>query len=818
MSFAIYDLEEDVRSLLQIDNFLGGRTITEFVEELSKDHIQKGAEVNNLEYLDPKPYIRTFESTLRHLKHLAEEALRQKDEAAKDVEEYELNHSKNVLKLSSQVEDIVSNFDLLDQEISSITKRIDPLNQALNKITNSRERSIEAIFLIRAYHGFYTKEKYEPLEKLRNATSMDQKMKCATTVKNLIKLAKKISSLTGNIPKVEKCVVTIEKYGETMEKALIDRFEIASDNEEYEEMGKNAKLLFEFNGGSSVVLAFINKSDLFLDDEAETNGISSILDDDNLWKALDDPATQIHDIFKGDATERRLNSLKVSIKFQARIMRTVFENPTPVFKIMIQRIYALMILNKVSTLLLYSQQAGSLAHVRVLHDLYILIGDFTRDMKEFFVTNEFDESNDIGSTLDQCFADLFIDTLSDNSYFLLEKDMLEDVIFSIAHPFNTMNERAISKKELEMRLQEIENESSTLNMTAIGVQNETSERSKSNFVDSRRVRKFREFVKTRLDLSMNNRTEAPNREQEVPSAAKAQIVLTLATETTARVLELSPQKASEFALEILEILILAFGGLYVACGLEVAYDKALQEKANASLPQSPQFNYLWVFKLTSEILLMLSSCIKGILLPCAVNNPPVRSRMISLTNNFVQKCESSLNLILECVMSLLSDRIGHLLSSQKKKDFLCDTIDSNQDFTDTCDSISDLLIHIQSIFKLHLTKDNYTNALIKIGMITLNLLLDHFKKFLVNTTGGIVLTQDVIRYQSVIDSWEIPELSERFQLLREISNLFTVQPNLINSLIVEGHLAGLKISTVRQYISKRTDFSPSYIERFFGRK
>lgn len=817
MSFAIYDLEEDVRNLLQIDNFLDGRTTTDFVEELSKDHIRKGAEVNNLEYLDPKPYIRTFESTLRHLKQLAEEALRQKEAAAREVEEYELNHSKNVLKLSSQVENIVSNFDLLDQEISSITKKIDPLNQALNKITNSRERSMEAIFMIRAYHGFYTKEKYEPLEKLRKASSMDQKMKCASTVKNLIKLAKKINTLTGNLPKVEKCVVTIEKYGETMEKALIDRFENASESEDYEEMGRNAKLLFEFNGGSSVVLTFINKSDLFLDDESETEGLSSILEDEELWKALNDPKARTKDLFKGDIAEHRLNSIKVSFKFEARIMQTVFENPTPVFKIMIQRVYAQMISNKVSTLLLYSQQAGSLAHVRVLHDLYILIGDFTKDMKDFFVTNEFDENNDIGNTLDQCFADLFIDTLSDNSYFNVEKDMLEDVIFGIAHPFNTANERAISRKELESKLQELENESSSLNMTAIG-QNEASDRNKFNFVDSRRVRKFKEFMKTRLDLSLTSKNEAPTRDQEIPSTSQTQIVLTLAIETIARVLELSPQKAAEFSLEILEILILDFGGLYIACGLEVAYDKALQERSNASQPQTPNFDCLRIFKLTSEILFLLSSCIKSIFLPCTVNNPPVRSRMISLTNNFVQRCESSLNLILECVMGLVTDRISHLLVTQKKKDFLCDTIDSNQDFTETCETISDFLIHSQGLLKIRLTNENYTNALIKIGMITLNLLLDHFKKFSVNTTGGIVLTQDVIRYQSVIDSWEIPELSEKFQLLREISNLFTVQPNLINSLIVEGHLAGLKISTVRQYISKRTDFSPSYIERFFGRK
>lgn len=816
MSFAIYDLDEDVRSLLQLDNFLNGRTTTEFVEQLSKDHIEKGAEFNNLEYLDPKPYIRTFESTLRHLKQLGEEAQRQKEAAAKEVEEYELQHSRNVLKLSSQVESVVSNFDRLDREISSITKKIDPLNQALNKITNLRERSIEAIFLIRAYHGFYTKEKYEPLEKLRVAKLMDQRMKCATTVRNLIKLARKIAALTGNIPKVDKCVVSIEKYGETMETALIDLFEISSESEDYEEMGRIAKLLFEFNGGSSVVLAFLNKSDLFLDDDADTEGVSSILDKEDAWKALDDPAAQVHDIFIDEATEHRLNALKVTIKFQARIMQLVFENPTPVFKLMIQRIYAQMILNKVSTLLQYSQQQGALAHVRVLHALYILVGEFTADIKDFFATNEFDPNNDIGSALDQCFADLFIDTLLDHSYFALEKDVLEHAIFAIAHPFNSANERALARRELESKLLEIDNAHAALDMAAIGLRSEPSARPSFKFVDSRRVRKFKEFMKTRLDLLRDR--DAQTRDLDALSAAQTHTVLKLAIETTTRVLELLPQKAAKFSLEILEILVFDFGGLYVACGLEVAYDKAVQEKAAAAQTQGLSLEYLRVFNVTSEILHLLSLCIKSILLPCTANNPPVRSRMISLANTFVQRCETSLNLVLECAMGLVSDRIGHLLTTQKKKDFICDTIDSNRDYTETCAAISDFLIHTQGVYAQHLSNKNYSNALIKIGMITLNLLLDHFKKFSVNTTGGIVLTQDVIRYQSVIESWEIQALSEKFQLLREISNLFTVQPNLINSLTVEGHLAGLKISTVRQYISRRTDFSPSYMERFFGRK
>ena len=65
-----------------------------------------------------------------------------------------------------------------------------------------------------------------------------------------------------------------------------------------------------------------------------------------------------------------------------------------------------------------------------------------------------------------------------------------------------------------------------------------------------------------------------------------------------------------------------------------------------------------------------------------------------------------------------------------------------------------------------------------------------------------LLTKDVIRYQSVIDGWKIPELSEQFQILREIGNLFTVQTDLVNSLVTEGQLANMKPYTVRQYITK----------------
>lgn len=830
MSFAIYDLDEDVRRLLSLDNFLDGLSVHEFVEELSKDHILKGQEVKNLEYLDPKPYIRTFESTLRHLKHLSEESTKELKETEKDVEEFELRHSEQVLKLSGQVEKIVSLFDDLDTLISNISDVIDPLNQKLNRITNSRDRSVDTIFLIRSYHGFYTKEKYDPLEKLRTARDTELKMKCARTVKNLLTLAKKIDSMTGNIPKVSKCVTTIEKYSELLERGLVERYELASEDSDYDEMREIATIMFEFNGGASVVLAFMNKSDIFNEAEQtedEEEGVS-ILEDEAIWTKLADPNFQVHSLFDEEKTQILLDRLKVSIRGQLRVIQQVFEKPVPVLKMLLQRIYAQMINNKVSTLLLYSLPHGPLVHVRLLHALYVLVGDFTKDMKEYFSLNDYDENNELAVTLDQCYYDLFIDYLSDDTYFRMEKDMLERYIFFLATRFTEFNEKAITKRSLEDALQEWENQNNqNASNGLISGDLNAGEKHIFHFIKRKRLDKFKDFMKMHLPerpLSSRESADVAQRKTEYMefgevNITKVQQIIKLAIEAIARILELAPQKSAEYSLEVLEILLLDFGGLYIGGGLEVAFDRAKFELSVAGLKPECDLEFMKTFNLTTEVLRLLSACIKKIILPCAVNSPAIRNRMISLTNNYVARCEKSLNLILAATVELVTEKLTSILQKQKKKDFVCDDASmSNKVYTDVCEEVTTLLDNVYEYLSKYLNNENLTDVLIKIGMISLELLLDHFKKFQVNSNGGLVLTQDVINYQSVIDTWEIPELTENFQILKEISNLFTVQPNLINSLITEGHLAKLKIYTVRQYISKRTDFSPNYLERFFGRK
>ncbi|ODV76697.1 exocyst complex component SEC10 [Suhomyces tanzawaensis NRRL Y-17324] len=820
MSFSIYDLDENIRKLLNLDNFLDGLSVNDFIEELSKDHFLKGAEVNKLEYLDPKPYIRTFESTLRELKELNIESNQQREQSEKMVESYELKHSENVMQLADQIDSTVSKFDLLDSKISQVSSKINPLGQSLNKITNSRDRSLETIFLIRAYHGFYVKEKYEPLETLRLSKKYDDKIKCAKTVNNLLTLSKKIES--PDLPKTTKCVNIIEKYSETMERNLLNKFEIASEDNNFEFMREIASILFEFNGGANVVQTFVSKNDLLLEaendmeDDGEGEKEESILDNEAIWIKLSDP--NFVGIIKDAPTESLLQRLRIAIKGQARIIQQVFDNPIPVLKIFIQRVYAQMIQNKVSALLQYSLSVSSLSHVRILHSLYTLVGDFTKDVKEFLTTNDFDEENELSSILDQSYYDLFIEYTSENVYFGREKKNLEDIIYELVDKFNHYNERALSNQFLSTKLETLENLDIRGNGgIASGTDHQNNDKFNFHFSERKRLNQFKTFMKSKLDRQAAVRPEDLEEQKEYSSLSitKVETILKSTIESIARVLELSPTKAPEFSLEILEILLFDFGKLYIGGGLEVAYDQLKQEASKVSSVQPFDLVYTTSFNFVSEILFLISATVKKIIVPCALNSPNIRNRMSNLTNNYISRCEKSLNLILTETLDMISGRISYILTKQKKKDFLCDTI---EDDTEACEILSDFLQAIYATFSSTLNNANLNNVLVKVGINLLNQLLEHYKKFTVNSTGGIVLTKDVIRYQSIIDEWNIPDLSENFQLLKEIGNLFTVQAELISSLVTEGQLAHLKPFNVRQYVAKRADFNPSYIERFFSFK
>lgn len=106
----------------------------------------------------------------------------------------------------------------------------------------------------------------------------------------------------------------------------------------------------------------------------------------------------------------------------------------------------------------------------------------------------------------------------------------------------------------------------------------------------------------------------------------------------------------------------------------------------------------------------------------------------------------------------------------------------------------------------HLSR-NAESFLTEIGVAFHGLLLDHLRKYTVSATGGIVLTKDLAMYQDAIGTFGITVLSDRFEMLRQLGNLFIVQASVLKSYMREGHLAKIDERLLRPYLLRRADYA-----------
>lgn len=786
-SFSIYDLNPEIKKLLNADNFLNGLSVNDFVEEISKDHILKGAEVNKKAYLDPKPYIRSFESTIRELNRLSADANDQRIRGEKQVDTYELKHSQNVLELSNLIATTTDKFNLLDTKISDVSRKINPLGATLNKISTSRDKSRETIFLIRAYHGFYTKGDYAPLENLRSSSKLDDNIECARYIKKLIHLSKRISD--ESIPTTLKCLQMVESYGHRMEEELLRKFEMASDETsggdfDIRVMNNVSQILYEYNQGTTLMNRFVDKNELSMEAHHEDTTL-----DDNEWSLWSDTNATNYDL--SPHLNDFLENIKFNIKSKARLSKKIFNNPETVIVLFIERIYGTAIKRKITTLLQLSLQQSLLAHVRILQALYGIVGEFTNQIKDYMVTEEFDTDQKVLQTLEQSSDGLFEEYLADNAYLVREKRNLKEIVNTILNMLDpdTFNEQTSDDHSLAR--------SDTLRYSQ---QSKAYDHTRFS-AEKKRLAQFTQYVKTKINekaRSDNGVSKLELEEDDLKAIDSVETLLKTAAESIGRVLELAPNEAAEHSLDVLAVLIVNFEKLIVREELQLQ-----------------SLNFFWTLnsiQFKKEILFCLTACAKKIIFPCVTNDPIAKGKARFLINEFVKVQETSINELLNSIMDYSLTQIRGFLNKQKKKDFLCDSI---EDDTEACELISEFMNEMYANISVALTGDNLINILLTIGNEFLKLLLEHYKKFSVNSIGGVVLTKDAIRYQTIIDEWGIPELSEKFQILKEIGNLFTVLSELVNSLVTEGQLSRMKPYNVRQYISKRADFNPSYADKFF---
>jgi hypothetical protein len=92
-----------------------------------------------------------------------------------------------------------------------------------------------------------------------------------------------------------------------------------------------------------------------------------------------------------------------------------------------------------------------------------------------------------------------------------------------------------------------------------------------------------------------------------------------------------------------------------------------------------------------------------------------------------------------------------------------------------------------------------------------DLLFEHFKKFQVNATGGLMVTKDMSRYVSTLKELQLSkEVESSVEVLSEIGNLFIIGPEALRERgrIFQPGGAGKKLQKAdfRAFIMKRDDY------------
>src|SRR5205814_6981543 len=126
--------------------------------------------------------------------------------------------------------------------------------------------------------------------------------------------------------------------------------------------------------------------------------------------------------------------------------------------------------------------------------------------------------------------------------------------------------------------------------------------------------------------------------------------------------------------------------------------------------------------------------------------------------------------------------------------------------TPTCAAIAAFLDRTQLLVARALDGHNAEAFATELAINIRALLLDHFKKFTINASGGLMVTKDVSKYVATLKNLPISaSVASSLEVLGEVGNLFVIGPDALRESARGGALAGLEKTEIRKFIERRED-------------
>ncbi|KAI2629042.1 exocyst complex component protein [Xylaria nigripes] len=772
--------------------------VRDFVDSLAENAVSQTRRSGTAQQaFDPKPLIRAFENALDGLGSLSEELQEKESELLTQVRRAEIQHDQTLDTLGSKLDQSINQFEALDITLNNPNSNerggrgeadgniAVQIGEKLEELDRKRRRALDANFLIHCWRQLSETGALTSLQDIRRQGGSENKVRCAVIAQQLMRISQRLDPASWNQTNgtqrngastnganaseiAHNTREILEKFCESLEQDLLKQFNNSYRKQNFDDMMECAKVLHDFNGGASVIAVFVNQHQFFIDrDQLITDEVTV---DGETWDQLADPDAEPPGV--DPSLQSLVDEVRIIMQEESFIIKRAFPYYETVLIKFIQRVFQQSIQQRLEMVLEKASTISSLAFLRSLHSSRTYIGGLVEDLKSHGLTEHPEPcSPQITQTLDQQMEELFVPYIMGNSYIDREKRSLEELFNSLLFRFNIYHSRR--KKAPTGLLASLAQRTNQLMESAKDAYLERLESS-----DLTPTQKAMMLRVARVQETDNNKNEIEVSEDEGNlSTANARRMMTWLAESVRRTLELGSQSDTPKDVAILlNLLITNMGQVYVETSLDAALERATSlENAKTE----PDLSYLPSIRPAVNITNIMSRFISTVLIRLAESNTTVRRNMEAQSRLAIEAIEKKTNSVMKSTMDVIINWVTKSLAQQKKLDFLpkdeLDLVESLQ--TSTCTSTCLFLSRCTNVIGQSIDGQNLDVFSSELALAIQRLLFEHFKKFKVNATGGLMVTKDIAKYVATLKEWPLSkEVEAPVELLTEIGYLFIIGP------------------------------------------
>uniref|UniRef100_A0A1J3CAV2 Exocyst complex component SEC10 n=1 Tax=Noccaea caerulescens TaxID=107243 RepID=A0A1J3CAV2_NOCCA len=732
------------------------------LDGLANGHLRGQSDASKLSQMSSAPFFPEVDGLLSLFKDACKELIDLRKQVdgrlntlKKEVSTQDSKHRKTLTEIEKGVDGLFESFARLDGRISSVGQTAAKIGDHLQSADAQRETASQTIELIKYLMEFNGSP--GDLMELSALFSDDSRVaEAASIAQKLRSFAEEdigrqgASAATGNATPgrgLEVAVANLQDYCNELENRLLSRFDAASQRRDLSSMSECAKILSQFNRGTSAMQHYVATRPMFIDVEVMNSDIRLVLGDHGSQPSPSNVARGLSSLYK---------EITDTVRKEAATITAVFPAPNEVMAILVQRVLEQRVTGILDKILVKPslmtpppvQEGGLLLYLRMLAVAYERTQELAKDLRA------------VGC------GDLDVEDLTESLFSSHKDDYPEHEQASLKQLYQAKME------ELRAEGQQVSESSGTIGRSK-GASISSSQQQIS-------VTVVTEFVRWNEEAISRCTLFSP---QPATLAANVKAILTCLLDQVSRYITEGLERARDGLSEAAVLREKFVLGTSVSRRVAAAAASAAEAAAAAGESSFKSF-MVAVQRCGSSVALVqqyFANSISRLLLPVDGAHAASCEEMSTALSKAEAAAYKGLQQCIETVMA----EVERLLSSeQKPTDYKLpdDAIAHDHRPTNACIRVVDYLTRVLESAFTALEGLNKQAFLTELGNRLDKLLLTHWQKFTFNPSGGLQLKRDINAYGGFVKSFNTPAVDEKFELLGIIANVFLVAPESLSSL------------------------------------